>query len=69
MKIFTYKNYPAINLNKVERFYVMTVGQPCVIFQFTTNETRWMTETNEEAFNVYNAIIDALSDEDHKHII
>lgn len=80
MRLYTYKNNPAINLDLVQSFGAITTPIYIeskrmlfqgVTFKFGSHEVRWETDTKEEADNVYNAIINSLTKEyqNHTHII
>lgn len=70
MRLYSYKNFPTINLDRVLSFGV-DEQKKCVYFQFSNHCVHWFAESVEEANNIYNAIIDSLSKEyqNHTHII
>lgn len=67
MKIFTYKTFPAINIEKMVWF---KVKKDKVIFQYGSGSMVWLADSEDHANNIYNSIIDHLNDpSNHVHII
>jgi len=69
MKIFTYKNFPAINIEKVQYFEVMNNYEKTsymVRFVFGHNLVDWKANNEQHAHKIYNDIIDHL-DDSHTH--
>lgn len=67
MKIFTYKNFPAINMNNVAYFQVaqdhtINGGNYVVRFRFAADCVDWPADSEDHANNIYNSILDHLND-------
>ena len=74
MKIFTYKTFPAINMEHVQQLETLSNYENTKHFvRFIVSNgslTDWPVDSIELANNIYNSIIDHLDDStNHVHII